>query len=79
MSKDETVQLKSPVKKTRRLRMAYNLNNGNRVAAIRCSGQYLESLGFRHDGFFEMTINEDNSITIRPVKAEDESAPSQAE
>lgn len=65
------VAVKALLKRTRRLKMAYNVSqNQTKIAAIRFSGQYLEGLGFAHDGYFDMTINEDGSIVLRAVSKE---------
>lgn len=66
-----TVQVLATMQKTRRLKMAYNISQrtGGRVAAIRFSGQYLEALGFRHDGYFFLTINPEGSIVLTPAPA----------
>jgi len=63
------------LKRVRRLKMAYNVSQTRtKIAAIRFSGQYLEGLGFTHDGFFDMTINEDHSITLRAISKEQNDA-----
>jgi hypothetical protein len=69
---ENTVEVKTKLRKTRRLKMAYNVSqyDKTKIAAIRFSGQYLESLGFSHEGFFDLTINPDGSLTIRPVTRE---------
>lgn len=70
---NDTVNLTTPMKRRRRLRVAYNLSQtepDRKVAAIRISGQYLESLGFKVGGFLDMEINDDRSITLRPVTDE---------
>lgn len=70
MADNDTVEVKTRLKRRRVLKMAYNRSqtDGRRVATIRCSGAYLEDLGFRHDGYFELVINDDRSITIRPCE-----------
>lgn len=72
MTDNNTVEVKAKLRKTRRLKMAYNISQGDKtkIAAIRFSGQYLEALGFSYDAFFDLTINEDGSLTIRPVSKE---------
>lgn len=72
MSKDDVVEVKTRVRRTRRLKMSYNISqtDGSRVAAIRVSGKYLEDLGFDVDGFFDLTINEDGTLNLRPVSPE---------
>lgn len=73
---EDTVEVRTRLRKTRRLKMAYNVSqtDGTKIAAIRFSGQYLESLGFDHNGFFDLTINEDGSLTIKPVSREEADA-----
>ena len=68
----ETVEVRQRQQKTRRLKMAYNISqtNGDKIAAVRFSGQYLEGLGFSADGYMDMTINDDQSITIRAISKE---------
>lgn len=70
MSDLEIVRLATPVAKRRVLRMSYNVSQSEqstkKLPAIRFSGQYLADLGFDVAGFFEMIINDDHSITIRP-------------
>lgn len=72
MTDNNTVEVKAKLRRTRRLKMAYNISQSDKtkIAAIRFSGQYLEALGFSYDAFFDLTINEDGSLTIRPVSKE---------
>lgn len=68
MSNEETIEVKTRLKRQRKLRTAYNISqtDGSKIVAIRISGRYLEDLGFRHDGYFVLTINDDRSLTLRP-------------
>tara|TARA_Y100000310_G_C20240947_1_gene604649 strand:+ start:311 stop:583 length:273 start_codon:yes stop_codon:yes gene_type:complete len=73
MSDNETVKVETSVRRKRRLRVAYNNSQtepGRKVAAIRISGVYLEDLGFKAGDYFDMTINDDKSLTLKPVTAE---------
>lgn len=76
MTDNNTVEVKAKLRRTRRLKMAYNISQSDKtkIAAIRFSGQYLEALGFSYDAFFDLTINEDGSLTIRPVSKEQNEA-----
>jgi len=69
---EETVEIKTRLRKTRRLKMGQNKSqsDGSMVAAIRMSGLYLQDIGFDPDGYFDMTINSDGSLTIQPVSKE---------
>jgi hypothetical protein len=68
MPDPETIELLAKMPRVRRIKMAYNkTGSGLKIPAIRFSGKYLESLGFDTEGEFDLTINEDKSITIRPV------------
>ena len=52
----------------RRLTVAYNkAPNGGVSPAIRFSGTFLEHLGFVAGEQYELIINDDLSLTIRPV------------
>jgi len=75
-NESNTVQVKTSVRKTRRLKMAYNISqtDQSRVAAIRVSGLYLQDLGFSPDGYFDMTINTDGTLTLKPVSKEQHEA-----
>ena len=66
MSAHIEVTRKRKIKKTRRLKVAYNkqLNSDETVPAIRFSGQYLEAVGFEVGKFFIMEIDGDGTITI---------------
>ena len=69
---DDTVEVKTRLKRTRRLRMGKNKSqtDASDVASIRISGLYLHNLGFSSDGYFDLQINDDATITIRPVSKE---------
>lgn len=69
---EDTVEVKTRLKRTRRLRMGKNKSqtDGSDVASIRISGLYLHDLGFDPNGFFDLQINDDASITLRPISAE---------
>ena len=69
----DTVEVLTRLRKTRRLKMGYNKSqtDGSKVAAIRVSGIYLHDLGFDPDGFFDMVINSDGSLTMRPVSSDE--------
>lgn len=77
---DDTVEVKTRLKKTRRLRMGKNKSqtDGSNVASIRISGLYLHDLGFSPDGFLDLEINEDKTITLHPVSAEQAKADMEA-
>ena len=72
MSNDDTIEVKTRLRRTRRLRMGQNRSqtDGSAIAAIRFSGMYLHDLGFDPDGSFDLTINDDGSLTIKPVSAQ---------
>ena len=72
---DDTIEIKTTVKRNRRIKIGYNVIPGSdgpkkKVAAIRFSGEYLENLGFEIGKYLQMTINRDKSITLRPIKDE---------
>ncbi|MAE81341.1 MAG: hypothetical protein CMB80_01305 [Flammeovirgaceae bacterium] len=70
---EETISVATRIKKKRRLRIAYNNSQtepGRKIAAIRFSGVYLEDLGFNVGGYLDLCINDDKSITLRPVSSE---------
>lgn len=68
---DETVEIRTRMQKTKRLRMGQNKSqtDGQPVAAIRLSGLYLHDLGFEPFGYFDRIVNPDGSILIKPVSA----------
>lgn len=73
MTDPDTVNIPTKRARTRRLKVAYNnsqVNPGHKVAAIRFSGTYLEDLGFNVGDYFDMIINNDHSLTLRPVTAD---------
>ena len=74
MTEQKTVRLISAVQRSRILKMGYNKSatDGSKIPAIRFSGQYLESLGFHHNGKFMMTINDDMTITLKAIEKESE-------
>jgi len=72
---EDTIDIKttSKVRRTRRLKVGYNNSQttyGERTAAIRISGTYLEDIGFKVGDYMDLIINDDLSLTIRPVSAE---------
>tara|TARA_R110002096_G_scaffold392493_1_gene587459 strand:- start:1140 stop:1406 length:267 start_codon:yes stop_codon:yes gene_type:complete len=69
---DDTIQIKTRLRRTRRLKMGQNKTHpdGDPVAAIRVSGLYLQDLGFDPHGYFDMHINDDNSLTMTPISKE---------
>lgn len=74
MTKD-TIQIRSSMKRRRRIKVGYNKSQTEQdrnVAAIRFSGTYLEDLGFHVGEFMDLIINDDLSITLRPIKAAQE-------
>lgn len=77
MTESNVVHVPSPIQKSRILKMAYNKvpkNDGTKtmMPAIKFSGQYLEVLGFKVGGFFELIINDDHSLTIKVVGGKNE-------
>lgn len=72
MTEENSIEVTSKIKKTRVSKMTYNLSQSSnrRVPAIRISGEYLEDIGFAVGGYFELTINDDMSITLRPATQE---------
>ena len=73
MSDKNTVEIKTRLRRTRRLRMGQNKSqtDGSAIAAIRISGLYLHDLGFEPYGFFDMVIQDDGSLSIKPVPTEE--------
>lgn len=65
---DDTVEIRTRIRRTRVLRMGQNRSqtDGSFVAAIRISGIYLHDLGFDPNGYFRMTIQNDGSLLIQP-------------
>lgn len=71
MTDSENVVIGMQHRRRRRLRLAYNYTsspNGKRkLPAIKFSGDYLSALGFLIDGYFDLTINDDSTITLKAV------------
>ena len=65
---EDFIEVKTRIRRKRTLKTAYNQSptDGTRIPAIRFSGGYLEDLGFVVGGQYELTVNQDNSITLRP-------------
>lgn len=71
---DDRIQIATTIKRKRILKVGKNNSQtepGRKVAAIRVSGQYLEDLGFVAGGYMELVVNDDRSITLRPISAEE--------
>ena len=66
------VEVTAKLRRKRTLKVAYNKSpsDGSKIPAIRFSGDYLEGLGFVVGGKYELTINEDRTITIKPIGQE---------
>jgi len=70
---EETIKIASRMKRRRKLKVAYNMSQtepDRKIAALRMSGTYLENLGFVVGEYFLMVINDDLSITLRPITKE---------
>lgn len=68
---EDFIEVKTRIKRKRILKTAYNVSptDSSKIPAIRFSGNYLEDLGFVVGGQYELTVNDDNSITLRAVNA----------
>lgn len=67
---DDFIQVKTRIRRKRILKTAYNQSPTDRnikIPAIRFSGGYLEDLGFVVGGQYQMTVNDDNSITLKAL------------
>lgn len=72
MSDPNTIVVTSRMRRLRLLKMGYNSVNGSqRIPAIRMAGAYLNDLGFSADGYFQMIVNDDLSLTIKPISKAD--------
>ena len=63
------IEVTTRIRRTRVLKTAYNQSptDGTKIPAIRFSGGYLEDLGFSVGGKYELTVNTDNSISLRAL------------
>lgn len=71
---DEEIRIPTTLKRHRTLRVAYNMATNDRtkrVPTIRISGAYLQDLGFVVGGYFQLTINDDHSLTLRAITDDD--------
>lgn len=75
MTDIDFIEVRTRIRRKRVLKMAYNRTpiDKTKIAAIRFSGTYLEDLGFVVDGKYELTVNPDSTITLKPLPPEDES------
>ena len=74
-SLSQYVEVTAKLRRKRTLKVAYNKSpsDDTKIPAIRFSGDYLEGLGFIVGGKYDLTINEDKSITLTPHSPESES------
>jgi len=68
---EDYIEVSTKILRRRILRVAYNRNPTDKkmIPCLRFSGSYLDDLGFVVGGHYELTINEDNTITIRALTA----------
>jgi len=73
MSEHDYIQVRTRIRRTRRLKMAYNTSptDGSKISAVRFSGSYLEDLGFVVGGHYQLTVNDDGTITLKPLPPDD--------
>jgi len=69
MINTDFVEVQTKMRRRRVLKMAWNRKPKDqlKIPAIRFSGNYLEDLGFVVDGFFELIVQEDRSILLKPL------------
>jgi len=69
---EDFITVKTKMRRKRILKMAYNQSpsDGSKIPAIRFSGGYLEDLGFVVGGQYELTVQDDGSIVLKPLPPE---------
>ena len=69
------IEVTTKLRRRRILKMAYNqpIVGGKKIPAVSVSGAYLHDIGLAVGGRYELTINVDNSITLRGVSDDDSS------
>lgn len=77
MKENEGVIVPIKIRRQRRLRVSRCVSalDKTEFSCIRFAGQYLNALGFDPNGFFDLFINDDKSITIRAVKDDEKKEP----